>query len=124
MADLGKQREALAEDLAGEREAILLAITDERTAIVGAIALERDMVLEGITRERTAALEDIDAQRRHTIETIETRVLEAAAGRIATALADTVNLISWRVVELIAALVILIPILAHVYHRIWPRPRR
>jgi hypothetical protein len=93
------------------------------------LASERNVVIKSIDDERLATLEWGSLERREVVSVVRQEFQSAVAAlhqeRIAT-MDDTrtlVNYVLLKIVLLILAAVVLAPVVAHVYVRVWPRPR-
>ena len=125
-----------------ERQAVLDDLNRQRELVVQAISLEseRDLgtLTAAITSERGQLVRDLDAQRlateawatnerRETVAQLR-QELDRAAGalqqeRIAalTDVRQIVDLVLLRVALFAVAAIVLAPIVAHAYVRVWPR---
>jgi hypothetical protein len=137
---------ATAEELPGlvsrERQAVLDEVSLQLGLVVAAIAVEREQIVSAIMRgfalEREQLLRDVDAQRRDTLEwaTAERReaiaevrrelasAIGAVRGERAIVVDDMrriVDVVLLRVALGIIAAVVLAPLVAHAYARVWPR---
>jgi hypothetical protein len=118
--DLSKQRALLMQDLGKERELALEGLSTT-------IASERDVLMKAIGAERVATLEWGTGERREVVSVVqqEFQALIAAihAERIAT-MDDTrrlMNSIMLKMALFLLAAVVLAPLVAHAYVRVWPR---
>jgi hypothetical protein len=128
-----------------ERQAVLDDLNRQRELVVSAISLEseRDLgtLTAAITSERGQLVRDLDAQRlateiwatnerRETVAQLR-QELDRAAGALqrerVAALTDVrqiVDLVLLRMVLFVVGAIVLAPIVAHAYVRVWPRQWR
>ncbi len=139
---LATTAESLPSILQGERQAVLEEMNRQRALVMAAITSEREQSILALTKdialERSLILRDIDAQRLATLQWANTERLETTgdlhnelagvvkaihAERMAFSddvgrLVDTVLL---RIALFVVAGVVLAPVVAHAYVRVWPR---
>jgi hypothetical protein len=134
--------ETVPELVARERAIVLDEVSRQRAMVLTAISIERERAVEVIVRafaaEREHLLRDIDVQRRATLEwaTAERRAaiaelraeVAAAVGTVrseraavAGDLRQLADLVLLRLALGLIAAVVLAPLVAHVYARVWPR---
>jgi hypothetical protein len=94
-----QERQLVLDEVSRQRALVLTAIADEREQVVGAIA-------SAFAVEREQLLREFDAQRQATLE---------------WAIRHVVDMVLLRVALGIIAAVVLAPLVAHVYARVWPR---
>ena len=128
------ERQAVLDEMNRQRAMVMTAITTEREQSI--LALERDIALE-----RTLVLREIDAQRLATLqwgngERLDTTadihrelagtVSALHAERVAFAddLRRLVDMVLLRIALFVVAAVVLAPLIAHAYVRVWPRNKR
>jgi len=118
--DLAKQRVLLMQELGKERELALRGLSMT-------IAAERDLVLKAIDAERLATLEWGTVERREVVSVVRAEFQAAVAAldqeRI-SAMDDTrrlVNGVLLKVALFVLLAVVLAPVVAHAYVRVWPR---
>lgn len=128
--------------VAQERQLVLDDVSRQRALVLSAISLERQLAVDAVSRtivaEREQLLRDVDAQRRATLAwaTSERREALSEMGRELTraihalreertaALNDMrhiVDIVLLRIALGIVACVVLAPVVAHAYARVWPR---
>jgi hypothetical protein len=121
--EMGRQRALVMEAVSAEREVVV-------DAMIRAFAEERSQLLNTFESQRLATLEWLTGERRETLAEVR-KELAAATGvlrseRVA-ALDDVrriVDAVLLRVVLFVVAAVVLAPLVAHGYARVWPRRRR
>ena len=128
------ERRIVLDEMSRQRVLIMEAISVEReqvvNAIVRAFATERAALLRSVEAQRLATLEWATAERRETIAEVHralTGSMEALRGGRAVAVDELryiVDLELLRVAVFLAAAVVLAPLVAHAYVRVWPRGRR
>jgi len=125
-----------------ERQAVLDEVSRHLALVLEAITVEREQavgtVLRGFALEREQLLRDLDAQRRATLEwaTTERREAFAEVGQelagtagvlrderaiVVNDLGHIVDRVLLRLGLGIVAAVVLAPVIAHIYRRVWPR---
>jgi hypothetical protein len=125
-----------------ERRIVLDELNRQRALVMGAVSLEREQAIAGIVRafavERGELLRNIDAERLATLEwgTAERREavgelhrelagsIDALRGERALVedhLRHAIDLVLLRVALFLVAAVVLAPLVAHAYARVWPR---
>jgi hypothetical protein len=115
-----RQLAVLMKALAVERETAI-------DTIIRALAAERGEVLRDVARQRTVTLEWATAERREAISDVGRELGGALAvlrGERAIALDEArgiVNMALLRVAIFLIACVVLAPLVAHAYVRVWPR---
>ena len=107
------------------------AISVERERAVGAIvrafAAERSELLRNFESQRLATLEWATAERREAIAEVRRELagsMEALRGERAVVVDDLrhiVDVVLLRVAIFLVAAVVLAPLVAHAYARVWPR---
>lgn len=128
----------------GERQVVLDEMNRQRALVMAAITAEREQailaVANDIALERSQALHDVDAQRLATQEwaTGERRATVSdaerdLAGAVTTLRAERaaftndvrhlIDVVLFRLALFVIAGVVLAPLVAHVYARVWPRNR-
>ena len=110
------------------------AISVEReqavAAITRALAAERGELLRNVESQRLATLEWATAERRETTADVRrelTASMEALRGERAIVVDDVrhiVDVVLLRVALFLVAAVLLAPLVAHAYARVWPRQWR
>ncbi len=129
-----KERRIVLEETSRQRALVMEALSVEREraigAIVGAFAAERTQLLREVELQRLATLEWETSERREAIADV-VRELAGAAGTLRSERAIVVDdlnrmvdLVLLRVALFLVAAVVLAPIVAHAYARVWPRARR
>jgi len=125
-----------------ERRIVLDELNRQRALVMGAVSLEREQAIAGIVRafavERGELLRNIDAERLATLEwgTAERREAVAEVHRelagsidalrgeralVEDHLRHAIDLVLLRVALFLVAAVVLAPLVAHAYARVWPR---
>jgi hypothetical protein len=95
--------------------------------IIRALAAERSELLRSFELQRLATLEWATAERREAIAEVRREVagaIEALRGERAVVVVDLrhiVDLVLLRVAVFLVAAVVLAPLVAHAYARVWPR---
>ncbi len=128
------ERQMVLDDIDRQRTLSMQTITAEREAFVNAafheIAAERKFLLEYVEAQRLATMEWAIEQRRDTLATMHTEMTAALAAlrgeRVAVVndVRDIVTSVMIRVFLLLVAVVVLAPLIAHAYVRVWPRRPR
>jgi len=120
--DVGRQRALLMEALSVERE----RATGE---MIRALAAERAMILREFEAQRLATLEWATAERLETIATMRQEsvaAIGALRGERAAVIDDVRGIVDGVLLRLglfLVAAVLLAPLVAHAYVRVWPRRR-
>ena len=125
------ERRIVLEEMSRQRALVMDAISVEREqavdAMVRGFAAEASALLRGVEEQRLATLEWATAERRETIAEIQRELaasIEAIRGERAVAvneLRDIIDLELLRIALFLAAAVVLAPVVAHAYVRVWPR---
>jgi hypothetical protein len=131
--------------VANEREIVLTEMSRQRSLVMEAVSLERERVVAAMIRafatERRELLRNLESQRRATLDwaTAERREtvaevrrelavsMEALRGERAIIVEDLrhiVDAVVLRVAIFLISAVVLAPLVAHAYARVWPRRRR
>jgi hypothetical protein len=128
---LASTAETTAPLMLSERRIILEEVSRQRALVMEAIAVERakavEAIVESFATERTELLRSFESQRLATLEwaTAERReVLADVRGDLAASMEELrriVDLVLLRVVLFLFAAVMLAPLVAHAYARVWPR---
>jgi hypothetical protein len=126
-----QERQLVLDEVSRQRALVLTAIAEERERIVGAItsavALEREQLLREVDTQRQATLEWATAERRDAIAEIRRELAGATAAlrderaTVVNDIGHIVDLVLLRVALGIIAAVVLAPVVAHIYARVWPR---
>ena len=106
-----------------------LSVERERAvgAIIRAFAVERGELMRSFELQRLATLEWATAERHEAIAEVRrelTGAMEALRGERAVVVDDLghiVDVVLLRVAVFLLAAVVLAPLVAHVYARVWPR---
>lgn len=127
------ERHIVLDEVSRQRALVMEAISLERERAVGAIvralAAERGEMLRSVEAQRLATLEWATNERRETIAEVRrelTGAMEAVRGERAVVVDDlrhVVDVVLVRVALFLAAAVLLAPLVAHAYVRVWPRRR-
>jgi hypothetical protein len=121
--EVGRQRVLVMDGVAGERTQVIAAMTRM-------VAAERDLLLRDVEWQRRATLEWATGERREATAAVRQHIADAliALRRERTTLVDDmrrlVDVVSLRVTLFVIFAVVLAPLIAHVYVRVWPRRRR
>ena len=128
------ERRIVLEETSRQRALVMEALSIERekavAAIVGAFAAERGEVLRNAELQRLATLEWASMERRETIAEVRRELAGAIAslrGERAVVVNDVrgiVDVVLLRVAIFLIAGVLLAPLVAHAYARVWPRRRQ
>ena len=128
------ERRIVLEEVSRQRGLVMAAISVEEeravAAVAATLAAERGELLRGVEAQRLATLEWATAERRETIAEVHREVagsIDALRGERAIAvdeLRHIVDLELLRVALFLAAAVVLAPLVAHAYVRVWPRQWR
>ena len=118
--ELGRQRALVMEGVSVEREravgAIIQAFGGERTEILRSFEAQRLATLEWATAERREAIADIHRELAESIE-----ALRAERAVVVNDVRHIVDMVLLRVAIFLVAGVLLAPLVAHAYARVWPR---
>jgi len=128
------ERPIILDELSRQRSLVMEAFSVEREQAVGAIiralAAERRELLRNVESQRQATLEWATAERRETIAELRRELagsLEALHAERAVIVDDVrqiVDVVLLRVAIFLVAAVLLAPLVAHAYARVWPGRRR
>jgi hypothetical protein len=125
------ERPTILDELSRQRSLVMEAISIERERAVSAIsrafAAERSELLRNFEAQRLATLEWATAERREAIADVRRELagsMEALRGERAVVVDDLrhiVDVVLLRVAIFLVAAVVLAPLVAHAYARVWPR---
>jgi hypothetical protein len=121
--EISRQRTLVMDALSAEREGAVNALTD-------AFAAERSELLRTFELQRLATLEWATAERREAVAQVRRELfaaMDVLSGERAIVVDDLrriVDAVLLRVALFLVASVILAPVVAHAYARVWPRRRR
>ena len=125
------ERRIVLEEMNRQRALVMAALTVEREqavdGIIQAFAAERLELLRNVESQRLATLEWATAERREATAEVRRELaasIDALRGERAVVVDDLrhiVDLVLLRVAIFLVAAVLLAPLIAHVYARIWPR---
>jgi hypothetical protein len=128
------ERQIVLDELSRQRNLVMDAVSIEReravNAIVRAFDAERIETLRNMESQRLATLEWATAERREAIADVRRELagtIEALRGERAIVVDDVrriVDVVLLRVAIFLVAAVVLAPLVAHVYARVWPRRLR
>ena len=128
------ERRIILEETSRQRALVMEALSLERehavAALVGAFATERAELLRNVEAQRLATLEWASAERRGAVADVRqelTRALAALSSERAVVVDDVrviVDVVSLRVALFLIVGVVLAPVVAHIYARVWPRRAR
>jgi len=125
------ERRIVLDEMSRQRALVMEAITVEReqavSAIVHAFAAERNEVLRNVDSERMATLEWATNERREAIAEVRRELAQSVAALraeravVVDDVRHIVDLVLLRVAIFLVAAVVLAPLVAHAYVRVWPR---
>ena len=128
------ERRIVLDELSRQRHLVMDAVSVEReravNAIIRAFAAERSELLRNVELQRLATLEWATAERREAIADVRRELagsMEAVRGERAVVVDDLrhiVDVVLLRVAIFLVAAVVLAPLVAHAYARVWPRRLR
>ena len=128
------ERRIVLDELSRQRNLVMDAVSVEReravNAIIRAFAAERSELLRSVELQRLATLEWATAERREAIADVRRELagsMEAVRGERAVVVDDLrhiVDVVLLRVAIFLVAAVVLAPLVAHAYARVWPRRLR
>ena len=131
---VSSERQIILEELSRQRALVMNAVSVERALAVGAsiraIDAERIELLRSFEVQRLATLEWATSERREAIAEVRRELAQSMAalrGERVIVVDDVrhiVDVIFLRVAIFLVAAVVLAPLVAHVYARVWPRRRR
>ena len=127
------ERRIVLDEMSRQRALVMDAISVEReqvvAGIVHALAAERSELLRNLESQRMATLQWATAERREAIADVRRELagaIDAMRGERAVVVDDLrriVDLVLLRVAIFLVAAVVLAPLVAHAYARVWPRRR-
>ena len=125
------ERQVVLDEVSRQRELVMDAISVEReqavSALLRAFAVERSEVLRNVETERLATLEWATNERREALAEVRREMagsLVALRDERATVVGDVrhiIDVVLLRIAIFLIAGVVLAPLVAHVYARVWPR---
>jgi hypothetical protein len=125
------EREAVLDEVDRQRALVMAAITTERQeailALVSDVAVERNQLLRDVEAQRLATLQWATGERRETIEDVRRDLAGAVSALRTERTAFTeevrrlIDAVMLRIVLFVIAGVVLAPLVAHAYARVWPR---
>jgi hypothetical protein len=125
------ERRIVLDEMSRQRALVMEAISVERERAIGAIvrafAAERSELLRSFELQRLATLKWATAERREAIAEVRRELagsMEALRGERAVVVDDVrhiVDVVLLRVAVFLVAAVVLAPLVAHAYARVWPR---
>ena len=125
------ERRIVLDEMSRQRALVMDAISVERERAVGeivrAFAAERTELLRNVESQRLATLEWATAERREAIAEVHRELagsMSALRGERAVVVDDLrhmIDVVLLRVVIFLVAAVVLAPLVAHAYARVWPR---
>lgn len=116
------EREAAMEQVQAERMSVLEWAEAERANMVETIAAERSIALDTLVAQVDRMLDTVHSERAEILEAV-TRERNAAIRDLEPTLEEAIDHLVWRVLQILAAAIVLSPILVWIYGRIL-RPRR
>jgi hypothetical protein len=128
------ERRIVLDEISRQRALVMEAISIERERAVGdivrAFAAERSELMRSFELQRLATLEWATAERREVIAEVHRDLagsVEALRGERTLVVDDVrhiVDVVLLRLAIFLVAAVVLAPLIAHAYARVWPRRRR
>ena len=128
------ERQIVLDELNRQRNLVMDAVSVEReravNAIIRALDAERSELLRNVDLQRLATLEWATAERREAIADLRRELagsMEAVRGERAVVVDDLrhlVDVVLLRVALFLVAALVLAPLVAHAYARVWPRRLR
>lgn len=125
------ERRIVLDEMNHQRALVMEAVSLERARAVGpiisAFAAERAELLRSVEAQRLATLDWATAERREAMLDVHRELAESMAalrGERTTVLADVrrlVDVVLLRVAAFLVAALVLAPLVAHAYARVWPR---
>ena len=125
------ERRIVLDEMNRQRALVMEAVSLERARavgpIIGAFAAERAELLRNVEAQRLATLEWATAERREAILDVHRDLAGAMAalrGERTTVVADVrrlVDVVLLRVAAFLVAALVVAPLVAHAYARVWPR---
>jgi flagellar motility protein MotE (MotC chaperone) len=125
------ERRIVLDEMSRQRALVMDAISVEREQAVGAIvrafASERSEMLRNVDSERLATLEWATNERREAFAEVRRELAESMAALrservvVVDDVRHIVDLVLLRVAIFLVAAVVLAPLVAHAYVRVWPR---
>ncbi len=125
------ERRIVLEEGSRQRALVMNALSDERKAamdvLIHALASERGELLRDVETQRLATLEWATAERRVAIEEVRRELAGAIVALrgertiVVNDMRGIVNMVMLRVAIFLIAGVVLAPLVAHAYARVWPR---
>jgi hypothetical protein len=125
------ERRIVLDEMSRQRVLVMEAITVEReqavSAIVRAFAAERNEVLRNVDSERMATLEWATNERREAIAEVRRELAQSVAALraeravVVDDVRHIVDVVLLRMAIFLVAAVVLAPLVAHAYVRVWPR---
>ena len=125
------ERQAVLDEMNRQRALVMAAITTEREeailSLAGEFAIERNQLLRDVEAQRLATLQWATGERRETIDDIRRDLVGAVSTLRAERTAFTedvrrlIDAVLFRIVLFVIAGVVLAPLVAHAYVRVWPR---
>jgi hypothetical protein len=127
------ERQAVLDEINRQRALVMAAITTEREeallALTSDFALERNQLLRDVEAQRLATLQWATGERRETIDDVRRDLAGAVSALHAERAAFTddvrrlIDGVLLRIALFVVAGVLLAPLVAHAYARVWPRKR-
>ena len=125
------ERKLVLDELSRQRVLFMDAVADELTQAIRAmarvLAAERNLVLDDVEWQRRATLAWATAERRETTASARHELIDvgAAVRRERTVLVHDirriVDVVSLRVALFVVGGLLVAPLIAHIYARVWPR---
>jgi hypothetical protein len=118
--ELNRQRALVMAAITSEREQTILAMTRD-------VALERNLLLRDVEAQRLATLQWATGERRETIGEVRrdlagaVSALHAERAAFADDMRHVIDVVLLRIALFVIAGVVLAPLVAQVYVRVWPR---
>jgi hypothetical protein len=128
---VSRERQVVLDEVSRQRALVVAAIAAEREQIVGAImrafALEREQLLRAFDTQRRDTLDWATVERREAIGEVRQElagaigVLRGERAIVVDDMRRIVDMVLLRVALGLIAAVVLAPLVAHAYARVWPR---
>jgi hypothetical protein len=106
----------LSEERQAAMDALIRTLASERGELLRDVALQRMATLEWATAERRVAIEEVRRELSGTIG-----ALRGERAIVINDMRGIVNMVMLRVAIFLIAGVLLAPLVAHAYARVWPR---
>jgi hypothetical protein len=128
-----EERQAVLDEIDRQRALVMTAVSTEReqaiNAVAGDFAFERSKLMTDVDAERVDTLRWATGERRETMEDVHRELTDAVkalhAERVAFSddMRHVIDAVLLRIALLVIAGVVLAPVVAHAYARVWPRSK-